>query len=269
MGLNKTQHQFKPGDVNPDITGIKGTHQQQQPVPYKCPWVLSALAKHSKPGGWRTQTLWEKCLCTVALQAQVTLCQELSCSDINNRPVRLRPKTTPCAELRDTGVQREPSGRAQNACLPFHSGLCRQQHNKLFCNSHCSNLIIPLNSGLFFCFPQIGLYCTMPWCSATCMKQRYARRKQHFAMIIYLFYLFLNWILDFFSQKCVSLCMVQCTFKSVSPTALQNSVLTTVGKISARHLNTREKMKKLITLLWASLLLPYLAKHSFWEKSML
>lgn len=100
----------------------------------------------------------------MALQAQLTLHQELSCSGINNRPVRLRPKTTPCAELRDTGVQREPLGIAWNAYLPSHSGLCRQQHNKLFCNSHCSHLIIPLvqdthlldlekdlvNSGLFF-----------------------------------------------------------------------------------------------------------------------
>lgn len=107
----------------------------------------------------------------MVLQALVTLYQELSCSGINNRPVRLRSKRTPCAECRDTGVQHEPSGRAQNAHLPSHSGLCGQQHNKLFCNSHCSDLISPLvqdillldlekdpvKSGLCFPFLQIDL----------------------------------------------------------------------------------------------------------------
>lgn len=120
----------------------------------------------------------------MALQAQVTLYEELSCSGINSSPVRLRSRTTPCSEPRDTGVQREPSGRAWNTRLSSHSGLCRQQHNKLFCNSHYSDLINPLvqdillldlekdpvNFGLFFSFLQIDLYCTMHRCSATCVK---------------------------------------------------------------------------------------------------
>lgn len=191
----------------------------------------------------------------MALQAQVTLYQELSCSGINNRPVRLRPKTTPCAEPRDTGVQREPSGRAWNTLLSSHSGLYRQLHNKLFCNSLCSDLINPLvqdillldlekdpvKFGLFFSFLQIDLYRIMQRCSATCVKQRHARRKQHFTMIICSFF---NLILDFFFLKmCFSL-HGAVHFQSVSPTALQNSVLTPAGKISARLLDTKGKIKR-------------------------
>lgn len=89
-------------------------------------------------------------------------------------------------------------------------------------------------------------------------KQRHARRKQHFTVIIYSFF---NWILVFFFLKmCFSL-HGAVHFQSVSPTALQNSVLTTAGKISARPLNTRGKIKRWIILLRASLLLPDLVKH--------
>lgn len=48
VGFNKTQHQLKPGDVNPVISGIKGTYQQRQSVLYKCPWLLSTFGKALK-----------------------------------------------------------------------------------------------------------------------------------------------------------------------------------------------------------------------------
>lgn len=81
--------------------------------------------------------------------------------------------------------------------------------------------------------------------------------------------LIFNLILEFsFLKMCFSL-LGAVHFQSVSSTALQKSVLTITRTISARLLNTRGKIKRWITLLCASLLLPDLAKHSFWEKSIL
>lgn len=90
--------------------------------------------------------------------------------------------------------------------LRKHTGICRQQPKKLFCNSRCSDLIItpvrgillsgfekdPINFGLFF------RYCTKDWHSATCVKQLYTRRKYCFTTILYSFF---NWILGFFSKR--------------------------------------------------------------------
>lgn len=149
----------------------------------------------------RLPRLCEKHPKTISLQAGVALNHEPSLFRCQHHPWEARPKPTPfwsTARTFRSGAERPCAAHEPSPEAPASP----DWREKLFCNSHCSDLTTPLaqdtllsrsekdpiNFGLLFsAFLQTDIYCAKDRCGATCVKRPHARRKYRFTTITYHF----------------------------------------------------------------------------------